>query len=646
MIKLIEKSLIFGCLISLLSSQQMRLSNSQLDMLKEQIQQNPSVVDSVPDNINSGPILEEVAVESFNSQNEESLNFGYEYFNKDMNFYDNIPIPSEFRLGPGDEIILSMWGETNSRENFVINRQGSIFYNNIGFINLNDKTIEQAELILKDRLSSIFSTINSDENSTQLMVEIGKLKSINVYISGETKSPGINLIHPFSDIFTILNQVGIKETGSLRNIELIREGNIVAKFDFYSFFMIGNNDFSNVRVLDGDIVHIPLVKNRVEVRGEVKRQKNYELLDSESLEDLINFAGGVTEFASSKVVVRDIVPIPERLSDDTAQYGNLVFLSNASKVKLNNGASVNLLPLATNDFSVRIYGRVNLPGTYPAYTTILNDGKLVKRISSLKDVLDLAGGFDDPIFRKSINPEISILRLDESNFYGKEINLNYEDSENFNLEINDQIFVYESPNYYNEFTYVIKGEIDKPGTYPLRKGLTLQEAIESAGGLTELGSINSISVAKELSRINEDGMETNETELVSNINLNFEITNKNIITILPKTNVVRVEGNVYNPGLIAHSGSNNLSMARAIELAGGFKPYSLKKRSYVIRANGEIERANLFRGRAKRVYPGDSIVVPLNPDPQDFDISLFISELSTTLANIAAILILVDNNSN
>ena len=646
MIKLVEKSLLFGCLISLLSSQQMRLSNSQLDMLKEQIQQNPSIVDSVPDNINSGPILEKVAVESFNSQNEESLNFGYEYFNKDMNFYDNIPIPSEFRLGPGDEIILSMWGETNSRENFVINRQGSIFYNNIGLINLNDKTIEQAELILKDRLSSIFSTINSDNNSTQLMVEVGKLKSINVYISGETKSPGINLIHPFSDIFTILNQVGVKESGSLRNIELIRDGNIVAKFDFYSFFVIGNNDFSNVRVLDGDIVHIPLVKNRVEVRGEVKRQKNYELLDSESLEDLINFAGGVTEFASSKVIVRDIVPIPKRLSDDTAQYGNLVFLSNASKVKLNNGASVNLLPLAKNDFSVTVYGRVKLPGKYPAYTTILNDGKLVERISSIKDVLDLAGGFDDPIFRKSINPEISILRLDESNFYGKEIRFNYEDSENFNLEVNDQIFVYESPNYYNEFTYVIKGEIDKPGTYPLIRGLTLQDAIKNAGGLTELGSINSVSVSKQLTSISEDGIEDTVTELVSNIDSNFEIADKNVITILPKTNVVRVEGNVYNPGLIAHSGSNNLSMARAIELAGGFKPYSLKKRSYVIRANGEIEQANLFRGRAKRVYPGDSIFVPQDPNPQNFDISLFISELSITLANIAAILILIDNNSN
>ena len=87
-------------------------------------------------------------------------------------------------------------------------------------------------------------------------------------------------------------------------------------------------------------------------------------------------------------------------------------------------------------------------------------------------------------------------------------------------------------------------------------------------------------------------------------------------------------------------------MANAIELAGGYKPYSLKKSSYLIRANGEIEKADLFRGRAKRVFPGDSIFVPSNPDPQDFNLSMFIAELSSTLANLAAILILVDRNSD
>ena len=128
--------------------------------------------------------------------------------------------------------------------------------------------------------------------------------------------------------------------------------------------------------------------------------------------------------------------------------------------------------------------------------------------------------------------------------------------------------------------------------------------------------------------------------------MDFEIADQNKITILPKTNVVRVEGNVYNPGLVAHQSGRGMSMSNAIELAGGYKKNSLKDRAYVIRANGEIEKANLFRGRAKRVFPGDSIVVPVDTNPNEFDITTFIADLSTTLANIAAILILVDNNAD
>ena len=108
--------------------------------------------------------------------------------------------------------------------------------------------------------------------------------------------------------------------------------------------------------------------------------------------------------------------------------------------------------------------------------------------------------------------------------------------------------------------------------------------------------------------------------------------------------MVRVEGNVYNPGFIAHQSGNGMTMSRAIELAGGYKPNSLIKRAYVVRANGEIDKANIFRGRTKRVFPGDSIFVPENPDPDKFDITTFIADLSSTLANIAAILVIVDNN--
>jgi len=129
-----------------------------------------------------------------------------------------------------------------------------------------------------------------------------------------------------------------------------------------------------------------------------------------------------------------------------------------------------------------------------------------------------------------------------------------------------------------------------------------------------------------------------------NIDLDFQITDNNTITILPKTNVIKVTGNVYNPGFIAHQSGKGMSLTNAVELAGGYKPNSIKKASYVVRANGEIEQVNIFNGRAKRIFPGDAIFVPVDPNPNEFDITSFVADLSSTLANIAAILVIADNN--
>ena len=607
-----------------------QIGNRKLDDLKQELmfQQNELNEVEEANDVESSP----VEIVNENTEEIDNLYFGYNYFKSDINFFDNIPTPADFKLGAGDEIILSLWGETNLRERFVINKEGLIYYKNIGFINLSNKTVKEAESHLVNELSKIYSTLKDSENPTSLMIELGKLKSLNIYFSGEIAKPGVQLVHPFSDIFVALIQAGgVNIEGSLRKIQLIRDNKIIAFVDFYNFFSSGVNDFSNLRLIDGDIIHIPAIENRVEIEGAVLRPGFYELLQSEELNNLIDYAAGLTPKASSYITIDTVKPISERKSQDDI-ISSLNIDITKDKVSLNNGDLVIAREVGESSSKIEIFGRVKVPGEYSATNM------------SLKNILDIAGGFDDPIFRKTIRDDIVILRKDENQFYSKEFIVKYNDADSFPLKIDDKVFVYENINYRNSFTYRIEGEVNKPGTYPLKKGITLQEAINLAGGFTELSTFENIVVTQEFSGIDLEGKETSVIENVANASLNFELSQNTVINILPFENVVSVEGNVYNPGLVAYE--KGMTMTSAIIQAGGYKPYSLKKRAYVKRANGEIDKANIFRGRTKRLLPGDTVVIPENPNPSDFDLTTFVADLSSTLANIAAILLIVDNQSD
>ena len=615
-----------------------KLNNNDLDKLREQL-----MLEEKDFNVNS-----KINNETIDLDNQKSVTlsspaqistkkdeyFGYNYFEKNISFFDNVPTPQDYKLGPGDEIILSLWGETNSREKFLLNNDGMIFYDNIGFINLSNLTLSAAEMLLKDELSKIYSTIKSENNPTDLTLSLGKLKSINIYFSGHIKNPGINLVHPFSDVFSaIVQSGGISDNGSLREVQLIRNNEIISKVDFYSFFMFGKNTFSNVKLIEGDTIHVPSFKNRISITGAVNRPSIYELLFDESLSDIITYASGMTSNASSNLILNQVIPLEERSSDDNARTSVIIKLKDKESTILNNGDTI-LVPFISDvDTQVNIYGRVKAPGTYPANN------------ASLKSVLDIAGGFEDPTFRKSIlENEIKILRKDSNQFYGIEIITSYKEADKLELLPNDKIFVYEDINYKNSFTYRMEGEINKPGTYAFVEGITISDAVELAGGFTSLSSFNNISVSQEYYSLNDNGEETIKFEKVGSVTEDFLIGINTVIKALPYENVVAVEGNVYKPGLVAFS--RGLTMYDAIVKAGGYMPYSMKKRAYVRKSNGEVVKANLFRGRVKRLSAGDTVVVPLNPEPSTFDITEFIADLSTTFANLAAIMIIIDNNSN
>ena len=617
-----------------------KISNQQLDIIKAELKADAEANLEKSDitELEDSNTLKPVSIQSSDKEldtNVESF-FGYNYFKKDISFFDNIPTPADYRLGPGDEITISLWGENNSRENLTINKDGMIYYENIGFINLSNKTLESAELLLTEELSRIYSTLKDKDNSTKLMTELGKLKSINIYFSGHIENPGINLVHPFSDIFSAIVQAGgVNSQGSLREVQLIRNEKLVTTVDFYSFIMNGKNTFSNIKLIDGDVIHIPNVKKRVSISGEVNRPSAYELLSGESLSDIITYASGFTSNASSSLILNQITPVEERSSDDNARTKIAINFKNKESIILNNGDSIAIPSIPSVDLNVNIYGRVKSPGSYPGVNT------------TLKNVLDIAGGFDDPIFRKTIRDDIiTILRQDENQFYSKEIIVPYKNANQFILKVNDKIFVYEDINYKNNFTYRVEGQVFRPGTYSLGKeSITVGEALSLAGGLTELTSERNLTVKQEFTALDEAGNEFTNTETVNNITLDFEIGINSVIIASPFENVVRVEGNVYNPGLITYEKGAHLP--RYIELAGGHKLNSLKRKVYIKRANGNIEQnSRITLGLGKNIYPGDTIIVPVNENPKEFDITAFISDLSTTLANIAAILLIVENQSD
>ena len=605
-----------------------KLSNDQLDLIREQLKSEAPTPKTTPSTeLNVTP--SSVTIKSTLSYG-SGVYFGYNYFKRDINFFDNVPTPSDFKLGPGDEIILSLWGETNSRENFIINKEGLIYYENIGFLNLSNKTLKQAESVLVEELSHVYSTLKDKDNPTKLMLELGKLKSINVYFSGQIEIPGISLIHPFSDIFSAIVQAGgVKQEGSLRQVQLIRNNKIISTVDFYSFFTDGKNNFSSIKIIDGDVIHVPIVSKRVQIEGTVNNPGFFELFDDESLADLIKYAENLKANASSRITLDILVPFSERLSDDNARSSVIVNVETASNTKLNNGDVVSVGAISDVATRVQVLGRVKSPGSYSSSET-------------LKEVLDMAGGFNDPLYRKSIrSDEIFILRKDENQFYGLEFEISYDESDKFELISGDKIFVYEDYRYNNNFTITVSGEVKKKGSFPLTGKMTVGQAINLSEGFTPLGNPEAIIVSQDFVQSDNGNILTTQKN-VSNVTLDLVLNKNASITVLPYKDMVNVVGNVYNPGLIAYKQATTVK--NYIKLAGGYREDSLKNKIYIQKANGKI--SNIGKGAFKRLKAGDTIVVPMDTSPPlEFDTTRFTSDIIAILTNLATIIFIINSNS-
>lgn len=630
----------FTLIFNLLLSQQVsrsdlkklqELSNSDLDSIREQLLSQPSEdpsnftldTDKSIENLQQQDTIN-IVTESTSIDSLEY--FGYSSFERDINFFDNIPTPSNYLLGPGDEIIISLYGEVNKQQNFIISNQGTIYYDTLGFLNIANLSLNEAKEFLRENLSKIFNTLSKDVATTKIDLQVGRIKSINVYFTGMVNNKGIALIHPFSDVFQAIVQAGgVSINGSLRNISIIRNNKEIHSVDFYSFLTKGLNTFSQIKLLDGDIIHIPPVKDRVFINGATILNGYFEVLENENLSNLIDFSGGLSVESTNVASIESILSASDRVSEDYARQTQLIYLDTSNDRLLKNGDKIFVYSIPEVENSVQVFGRVKNPGTYPSNT-------------NLKEVLDLAGGFNDPNFFKSIISErIIISRKNPNSAYATEFTVNYQNSAKFRLETGDKVFVYENSYYEKNYDFTIEGEVVNPGVYGFKENTTISSLINLAGGFTPYADINNI----QLYHPDSNG----ELVQVLNSDNKTSLARSSKVVVLDKKLIVQVEGNVYNPGQIVFKENKRLNYLDYIQLAGGYKQKTSKKSVYVKSLNGEINKLNNFIKKRRPAKYGDIIFVPAKENVEDFNTSEFVADLATVLANLASILFIADRVS-
>jgi len=551
--------------------------------------------------------------------------FGYDFFTarRDLTIWGNLPVPVDYLLGPGDEIIIALWGETQIRSTHTINREGEVFIDKVGQVNLTGLRLNEAKEVLQKRLELVYSTLKGPKATTFFDLSLGQLKSINVTFIGEVAAPGIHTIHPFSSVTTGLIQVGgVETTGSLRKIQVLRNGVVEATLDMYEFLLEGKT-IQDIRLQDQDIVFVPIRQSTVTLEGEIARPAIYEALPGESLADMIDYAGNLTPNAISKVEVRRTIPVNNRSNDDFATEVFYVNLSKTNRVSVQDGDLLTIGTIPPVIRQVSVYGQVKNPGSY-AYEDSMR----------VLDLLNLAGGINDDTYWKSVYTDrAEIIRRSPEDHFPIVYPVNLEKlregdpDQNKLLENWDALLIHQNPNFIPPKKVTIMGEVQIAGVYTLEKSdETLNDIIQRAGGFTE----NAF----------EDGirMYRNGIQVVLK-DYDIRVADGDSLYVPEHPGVVQVTGEVYNAGLVHYK--KGKSLKKYIESAGGFTLNANKRNIAVIYANGDVKLKRFLS--TPKVEEGATILVYAKEKREPFNTTAFLTDVASITASLATIVYIINS---
>ncbi|MCD8184575.1 MAG: SLBB domain-containing protein [Bacteroides sp.] len=419
--------------------------------------------------------------------------FGHNIFdNENLTFEPNVNVatPVNYRLGPGDEVIIDVWGASQTTIRETISPEGSVLVDNLGPVYLNGKTVKEANDYLKQEFAKIYAGVGGNEPNTQIKLTLGEIRSIQVNVMGEVVAPGTYTLSSFASVFHALYSAGgVNKIGSLRSIKVVRDGNTIADLDVYDFIMKGKLK-NDVRLQDGDVVIVNPYQSLVQILGKVKRPMFYEMKPTETIATLLEYCGNFTGDAYKKAirVVRKSGREHQIYNVDEMDY---------SVFRLDDGDL-----LTVDSVLDRFENRVEIRGAVYREGLYQFNGD----VNTVKQLLKKAEGVRGDAFmnRAVINREnddltYEIIQVDLKGILNGTV-------ADIPLQKNDILFIPSIHDLQEEATITIHGEVGAPGTYLYSDKMTIEDLVLQAGGLLEAAATTKVDVSRRIKnpKSNED----------------------------------------------------------------------------------------------------------------------------------------------
>ena len=530
--------------------------------------------------------------------------FGRDIFNSKLLSFEpnmNIATPQNYVLGPGDEVIVDIYGASQKSQQLTVSPDGDITVPGFGPISVSGLSVAAAQ-------NKIRSTLGTRYASSSLKVSLGQTRSIMINVMGEVKAPGTYTLSAFATVFHALYMAGgINDLGTLRNIKVYRSGKLITVVDVYEYILNGRLA-GNVRLHENDVIIVGPYDCLVGIQGNVKRPMFYEMRPTESVSTIIKYAGGFTGDAYKKAV-RLVRKSGERYSVHTVDEFDM------SAFKLTDGDAITVDGMINRyENMVEVKGAVFRPGQF----------ELGKDITTVRSLIEHAGGLTEDaftsrgvIYRMKEDRTLEALPVDIAGIMSGSV-------ADIPLRNEDVLFVPTQADRVAERTVTITGEVISPGTFQFADNETIEDIIVRAGGLTDAASLAKVDLSR---RIRDPKATAKINEIAKTYT--FSIKDGLVIDgekgfVLEPYDVVHVRRspvfsdarNITVTGEVNYEGNftlenKNLRLSDAVKMAGGVTDAAYLRGARLIRFMNEEEQvrreATLKAIRNILTERGDSI---------------------------------------